>query len=78
MSTSSAVDTTLVDLSSAFQALADPTRLRILQRLADGPTCVCDLNAAVPIAANVLSYHLKVLRDAGLTSSSTTPSRSCC
>jgi ArsR family transcriptional regulator len=34
--------------------------------LAGGTTCVCDLRARVPIAANLLSYHLKVLREAGL------------
>jgi ArsR family transcriptional regulator len=49
-----------------FAALADPTRLAILQVLADQPRCVCDVNEAVPVAANVLSYHLKVLREAGL------------
>jgi ArsR family transcriptional regulator, arsenate/arsenite/antimonite-responsive transcriptional repressor len=49
-----------------FAALADPARLRILEVLADGQRCVCDINAAVPIAANVLSYHLRVLREAGL------------
>lgn len=49
-----------------FAALADPARLRILGVLAGGQRCVCDINAAVPMAANVLSYHLRVLREAGL------------
>lgn len=57
------IDPTLVD---GFAALADPTRLAILRVLSDAPCCVCDLNEDVPVAANVLSYHLKVLRDAGL------------
>lgn len=51
---------------AGFAALADPTRLAILQVLAGQPRCVCDVNDAVPVAANVLSYHLRVLRDAGL------------
>ena len=59
------VDETLV---TGFGALADPTRLAILQVLSAVPRCVCDVNGAVPVAPNVLSYHLKVLRDAGLVS----------
>ncbi|RYV51690.1 ArsR/SmtB family transcription factor [Pengzhenrongella frigida] len=49
-----------------LQAVADPIRWGVLARLADGPHCVCDLQSHVPIAANLLSYHLRVLRDAGL------------
>ena len=41
-------------------------RLRIVGVLAEGSRCVCDLRDEVPVAANVLSYHLRVLRDAGL------------
>jgi len=47
-------------------AAADPVRWAVLDRLGDGTHCVCDLQAHVPIAANLLSYHLKVLRAAGL------------
>jgi ArsR family transcriptional regulator len=49
-----------------FAALADPARLQILAVLADAGRCVCDIRSAVPIAANLLSYHLRVLREAGL------------
>lgn len=52
--------------ASVFAALADPARIRILGVLAGGQRCVCDINAEVPMAANVLSYHLRVLREAGL------------
>ena len=52
--------------SQVFAALADPARLRILATLADAGRCVCDIRTAVPIAANLLSYHLRVLREAGL------------
>ena len=41
-------------------------RLRIVGVLAGGTQCVCDLQDSVPVAANLLSYHLRVLRDAGL------------
>lgn len=47
-------------------AVADPIRWAVLARLADGQACVCHLQEHIPIAANLLSYHLKVLRDAGL------------
>ncbi len=47
-------------------ALADPVRLRIVGVLAVGGRCVCDLQEKVPVAGNLLSYHLRVLRDAGL------------
>jgi ArsR family transcriptional regulator, arsenate/arsenite/antimonite-responsive transcriptional repressor len=49
-----------------LQAIGDPVRWTVLHRLAAAPSCVCDIQAHVPIAANLLSYHLKVLRDAGL------------
>ncbi len=48
-------------------AVADPVRWRLLAELARrGTRCVCDLQPVAGVASNVLSYHLKVLRDAGL------------
>ena len=38
--------------------------------LAAQPSCVCHLQEHVPIAASLLSYHLKVLREAGLVTAS--------
>lgn len=54
------------DTATIFRALADPTRLRILDLLRDGEQCVCDLQAALHTAQSLLSFHLKVLRDAEL------------
>ncbi len=54
------------EVVARFGALADPTRLAILGVLSGEPRCVCEVNEAVPVAPNVLSYHLKVLREAGL------------
>jgi ArsR family transcriptional regulator len=49
---------------------ADPVRWRLLAVLADrGTHCVCELQPVAGVAANVLSYHLKVLREAGLVTS---------
>lgn len=50
--------------------MADPIRWAVLDALARAPRCVCDLQRTVPIAGNLLSYHLKVLRDVGLVTSS--------
>lgn len=48
-------------------AVADPVRWRLVAELAGhGKRCVCDLQPVGGVAPNVLSYHLKVLRDAGL------------
>ncbi len=60
------VASNLAVLTCGLGALADPVRLRIVGVLAGGGRCVCDLREEVPVAANLLSYHLRVLRDAGL------------
>jgi ArsR family transcriptional regulator len=49
-----------------FHALSDETRVAVLQLLGDGELCVCDLQAALDMAQSRLSFHLKVLKDAGL------------
>jgi ArsR family transcriptional regulator len=51
-----------------FHALSDQTRLSILERLRYGERCVCDLTDALEAAQSRLSFHLKVLKDAGLVS----------
>ncbi len=55
---------------AVLSAVADPVRWTVLRRLAERPSCVCDLQEHVPVAANLLSYHLKVLREAGLVTAS--------
>jgi ArsR family transcriptional regulator len=49
-----------------FHALSDETRLALLDMLRGGETCVCDLQSALGAAQSRLSFHLKVLKDAGL------------
>ena len=61
--------TTTVDLRRAaqlFHALSDETRLGIIEMLRDGERCVCDLQTDLDAAQSRLSFHLKVLREAGL------------
>lgn len=49
-----------------FKALADPHRLEILSILARDVRCNCHLQDLLDLAPNLLSYHLKILREAGL------------
>ncbi len=49
-----------------FHALSDGTRLSILRRLRLGERCVCDMTDALDAAQSRLSFHLKVLKEAGL------------
>jgi ArsR family transcriptional regulator len=63
------VPTTALDVPRAarlFHALSDETRLAILAMLGDGERCVCDLQADLDAAQSRLSFHLKVLKEAGL------------
>jgi ArsR family transcriptional regulator len=66
--TSTLLGSSSVETADRVGALADPLRLAIVGVLANGEHCVCDLRARVPIAANLLSYHLRVLREAELVS----------
>lgn len=49
-----------------LKALADPVRLDVVQALAHGERCVCELTEQLNLAQSRLSFHLKVLREAGL------------
>jgi ArsR family transcriptional regulator, arsenate/arsenite/antimonite-responsive transcriptional repressor len=51
-----------------FKALADPTRVRIVNLLAAAsePVCLCDINASFELSQPTLSHHLKKLVGAGL------------
>jgi ArsR family transcriptional regulator len=49
-----------------LKALADPLRLRVIEALGGGERCVCDLTTDLDLAQSKLSFHLKVLKQAGL------------
>lgn len=51
-----------------FSALGDPARLAILERLGDGTRCLCELREDLSMAPNLLSYHMRILREAGFVS----------
>jgi ArsR family transcriptional regulator len=54
------------DLLQVFKALSDETRLRILKLLEHGELCVCDIVASLDIIQPKISFHLGVLKEAGL------------
>lgn len=49
-----------------WTALGDPTRLAIMERLAERPLAVVDLAREMPVSRPAVSQHLKVLKEAGL------------
>jgi ArsR family transcriptional regulator len=54
------------DLLNIFKALSDETRLKILKLLEGGELCVCDIVAAINTVQPKISFHLGVLKEAGL------------
>jgi ArsR family transcriptional regulator len=66
--TSTATTRDLARAAELFHALSDETRLEILEMLRGGERCVCELTTDLDAAQSRLSFHLKVLRDAGLVS----------
>src|SRR5262245_25985135 len=57
------------NVSQVFQALADPTRRRVIERLTTGPASTSELAAPFPMALPSFTQHLAVLEGAGLVRS---------
>ncbi len=53
-------------LADQLKVLAEPKRLQILHMLMEGVQCNCELGDALGMAPNLISHHLRVLREAGL------------
>jgi ArsR family transcriptional regulator len=49
-----------------FHALSDETRVEIVRLLSHGERCVCELQEVLAAAQSRLSFHLRVLKEAGL------------
>jgi DNA-binding transcriptional ArsR family regulator len=56
-------------LDLAFQALSDPTRRAMVERLSRGPASVSELAAPMPMSMSAVVQHLKILEAAGLVAS---------
>lgn len=54
------------ELVCIFKALSDETRLRILKLLQNGELCVCDIFSSLGMVQPKVSFHLAVLKEAGL------------
>ena len=54
--------------AEVFKALGHPTRLQIVEKLADGEQCVCVLLEMFNIDMSTLSRHLSVLKNSGIVS----------
>lgn len=59
----------LPEAAAVLKALADPNRLRIFSLLMQGDSCNGELNERLGLPPNLLSHHLRVLRQAGLVRS---------
>jgi len=58
--------TNLQTLADRLKVLAEPKRLLILHLLIEGVQCNCELGEALDMPPNLISHHLRVLREAGL------------
>ena len=57
-----------LDLATVLRTVGDPVRLAIVQQLLDGREHICTvLNESVDVSPSTLSYHLRLLREAGVT-----------
>jgi len=54
--------------SQVFKALAHPARLFMVEQLAAGEKCVCELTAMLELDTSTVSKHLSVLKNAGVVS----------
>jgi DNA-binding transcriptional ArsR family regulator len=62
--------TSSLELATIMRTLGDPVRLEILRLLSDGRPRLCgDIAKAVSLPTSTSSYHLRLLREAGLTRS---------
>ena len=59
-----------LDLATIMRTLGDPVRLELLRLLADGRPRLCgEISKALPLPTSTSSYHLRLMREAGLTRS---------
>lgn len=54
------------EIMAGLQAIAEPTRARIVSLLGHGEHCVCDVGDKLALSPALVSHHLRALRDSGL------------
>jgi len=57
------------NLACILKKISEPNRLKILCLLKDGEKCVCDIWQCLKLPQNLVSHHLKVLKNLGLITS---------
>jgi ArsR family transcriptional regulator len=57
------------EYAQLFKVLADANRLKIIELLIKGETCGCTIIEQLPISQPTISYHLKMISEAGLADS---------
>lgn len=57
---------TPTSIISSFHALSDPLRVQVIELLRERELCVCELCEDLGVAQSKLSFHLKILKEAGL------------
>ncbi len=65
---STILDRSTTERARGFNPLGDPARQAILAELRRGTRCLCELETDLGLASNLLSYHMRLLREAGLVS----------
>lgn len=61
------MDTAVIErLARQLKVLGEPNRLRIVALLREGVQCNCELGDALNMAPNLISHHLRILREVGL------------
>jgi len=56
------------DISKLMVSFSDPFRLEIIDLMMDGEVCVCDIMKLTNLSQSRISYHIKILKEAGLIS----------
>lgn len=56
----------IIEISRVLKILSEPNRLLILEKIAEGIQCNCELGTVLNMAPNLISHHLSVLREANL------------
>ena len=51
-----------------MESLSDPIRINILELMMSGEICVCDIVKVTGLSQSKVSYHMRILKDAGLIS----------
>ena len=68
MNRSTILERSGADRARRFAALGDPARLSILEHIRGDTRCLCEMQEDLGMAPNLLSYHMRILREAGLVS----------